>query len=365
MQIKVTLVFVRYIIIRPSAEALKHNGVDDMRHVFASGYGVYLSKKSERLVVKQNGQVLEEIPFFKIEEVTVDGRGVSISSDLIEQLSKQGIQVNFLTFGGKPYAKIVPAALSATVDIRRAQLRAYDTGLGASFALAVVSGKINNQANLLRYFAKYLKKKKDLRAGIIDEIVLEIKKVVDDICSIEGKNIDEIRQRILTLEAKAGKLYWKGVKTLLFDKAEFDGRHHVGAKDAVNSVLNYGYGILYSRVWGALLLAGLEPFGGFLHVDRPGKPSLVLDMVEEFRQPIIDRYVISRLNKGKSFKRDDEGLTLGTRKEIASGVNSELERVVKFCGKNQKQCNIIQIQARSAASFFRGKGIYEPYKMKW
>ena len=57
----------------------------------------------------------------------------------------------------------------------------------------------------------------------------------------------------------------------------------------MNALLNYGYGILYSQVWSALTLAGLEPFAGFLHVDRPGKPSLVLDFIEEFRQPIVDQ----------------------------------------------------------------------------
>jgi len=57
----------------------------------------------------------------------------------------------------------------------------------------------------------------------------------------------------------------------------------------VNSALNYGYGILYGQVWGAVMNAGFEPFAGFLHLDRPGKPSLVLDLIEEFRQPIVDR----------------------------------------------------------------------------
>ena len=71
-------------------------------------------------------------------------------------------------------------------------------------------------------------------------------------------------------EGTAGRLYWEGVKEIISHRVEFLGREHRGAQDAVNSLLNYGYGILYSQVWGAVLNAGLEPFAGFLHVDRPG-----------------------------------------------------------------------------------------------
>jgi hypothetical protein len=85
---------------------------------------------------------------------------------------------------------------------------------------------------------------------------------------------------------------------MLPDALGFAGRSHQGATDAVNAALNYGYGILTAHVWGAVMNAGLEPFAGFLHVDRSGKPSLVLDLMEEFRQPVVDRPILSWLNKG-------------------------------------------------------------------
>jgi CRISPR-associated protein Cas1 len=88
----------------------------------------------------------------------------------------------------------------------------------------------------------------------------------------------------------------------------------------VNSALNYGYGILYTQVWGALMNAGLEPFAGFLHVDRPGKPSLVLDVIEEFRQPIVDRAVIAMLTKGVKIETREGLLTDESRRTCSRYV---------------------------------------------
>src|SRR5207248_8007396 len=137
------------------------------------------------------------------------------------------------------------------------------------------------------------------------------------------------------------------------DRAEFLGRASRGAQDEVNSLLNYGYGILYAQVWGAVLNAGLEPFAGFLHVDRPGKPSLVLDLVEEFRQPIVDRVVIAHVNLGEGIKMQDGLLDVETRSAIAEKVLSRLDAREPFEGKSYQARSIVQMQARRVASFVR------------
>jgi CRISPR-associated protein Cas1 len=146
---------------------------------------------------------------------------------------------------------------------------------------------------------------------------------------------------------------------------EFLGREHRGAQDAVNSLLNYGYGILYSQVWGAVLNAGLEPFAGFLHVDRPGKPSLVLDLVEEFRQPVVDRAVIAYVNLGISIGMKDGLLDADTRKSIGERVVERLYGSESYQGKQYQIRSIIQMQARRLAGFLRGSGGYRAFSFKW
>jgi CRISPR-associated protein Cas1 len=143
------------------------------------------------------------------------------------------------------------------------------------------------------------------------------------------------------------------------------GREHRGAADVLNSMLNYGYGILYGLVWGAILNAGLEPFAGFLHVDRPGKPSLVLDLVEEFRQPVVDRPILAHINLGEKIEIADGQLDAETRRAIGYKVLARLESQESFRGKRYQVKSIIQMQARSLASFLRGGKEYRPFAFKW
>jgi CRISPR-associated protein Cas1 len=128
---------------------------------------------------------------------------------------------------------------------------------------------------------------------------------------------------------------------------------------------NAGYGILYAQVWGAVMNAGLEPFAGFLHVDRPGKPSLVLDLVEEFRQPIVDRAIISAASKGTRLDLEGGMLTNASRHAVASAVLDRLEGEATFHARRVKLRSILQLQARSVASFLRGGPPYRPFAFKW
>ena len=95
---------------------------------------------------------------------------------------------------------------------------------------------------------------------------------------MSGGEIDEIRERLLSIEGRAAQRYWSSIKDIIPAELAWPGRQTRGAKDLFNSLLNYGYGVLYAQVEQAILLAGLDPYAGFLHADRPGKPSLVLDL---------------------------------------------------------------------------------------
>ena len=130
-------------------------------------------------------------------------------------------------------------------------------------------------------------------------------------------------------------------------------------------MLNYGYGILYSQVWGAVVTAGLEPFAGFLHVDRAGKPSLILDLVEEFRQPVVDRTVFAHVNRGEPIRMENGLLSPETRKLFSDKILERLESKERYQGKTYQIRSIIQIQARNVASYLKGEKAYRPFSFKW
>ncbi len=274
-----------------------------MNELIISDYGTYLGKHSERVSVRfrDKERKKEEHALMDLDQIVIASRGVSVSSDLIEACTERGIEISFLSFNGKPYAKLNSPSLTATVISRREQLAAYHDVRGLEIAKRFAAGKLKNQVNLVRYFGKYRKKQSPKKYSELMERIAKIEAILSELSALETPAdtttpVDAMHSTLLNLEGRAGALYWECVQRLL-PTGRFTTRNHRGAVDDVNALLNYGYGMLYSHVWSVLSLAGLEPFAGFLHVDRPGKPSLVLDFIEEFRQSVVDRVVFAMINK--------------------------------------------------------------------
>lgn len=336
-----------------------------MSEIFIINFGTSLGKKSERLVIKEQGKVIEEIPFQEITSLTIASRGVSLSSDVVLECIEHGIQINFLTPSGKPYAKVTSPQLSGTVLTRREQILAYNDSRGLALALAFIDGKLRNQINVLKYFGKYRRASDPVLYQELTSRITAIEEIKKELEDISGATVDEARGNIFSIEGRAAQVYWEGVGLLLERRIEFEGRERRGAGDPVNSALNYGYGILYSQVWGAVMLAGLEPFAGFLHTDRPGKPSLVLDLTEEFRACTVDRTVIGMILRGTVIEQEEGSLKEETRRELARRVLERLDGEESYEGKKYKMRSIIQRQARRVATYLRGEGKYRPFIAGW
>lgn len=334
-------------------------------HAVVSEFGSFLGKKGERLVVKRAGEVVLETPFHDLEQVSILGSGVTLSTDVIKECSRQGIQLNFVSGSGDPYAKLVSPALTGTVVTRREQLLAYFDERGVKFAKATVAGKIRNQANVLKYFAKHRRQAAPEVHGRIYDGASKLDDLRLEVDQVSGARVDDARETLMSIEGQAGRAYWELVRLILPEAAGFERRERRGATDPVNSLLNYGYGMLYHQVSGALSLAGLDSFAGFLHADRAGKPSLVLDMVEVFRQPVVDRVVIAWLNRGFVVDMDGEKLADKTRRELVAKVLERLEDQDRYDGAQHRLKTIIQTQCRHLAMFFRGEAQYRPYVAGW
>ncbi|HHY94789.1 MAG TPA: CRISPR-associated endonuclease Cas1 [Firmicutes bacterium] len=335
------------------------------RHIIVDQYGAFVGKKSERLVVRKEKEVLVEVPFVDLEQLTIASGGVSMSTDVIRECMEQGIQINFLSSSGKPYAKITSPHLSGMVLTRREQLLSYYDDRGLKLARAFVDGKIRNQINVLKYFAKHRKRADVELHRKLYEAAGKMDAIRGELNHLEAANIEAVRAQMMSVEGRAADEYWQMVGEVILGKTEFVGREHRGATDPFNSLLNYGYGILYQQVTGALLLAGLEPYGGFLHADRSGKPSLALDFIEEFRAQVVDRTVIAMISKGFEPELEDGRLSQKTRRELADRVLERLESTERYEGEKHRVKTIIQRQARHLATFVRREGNYRPFVASW
>lgn len=336
-----------------------------IQHLIADTFGSHIGKYSQRLKITQKGETLAQAPLLHLETVSVLSRGVSISADALEACAERGIPVFFLDSQGTPYASVYAAGLAGTVITRREQLRAYDDRRGFMLGLAFATGKIINQSITLKYFSKT---RKDTSLG--DELRLYAGDVMDHLSwldKLKAERVDEARGTILAAEGNAARVYWQAWGTLIPEQYIWPGREGRGAKDVVNSLLNYGYGILYGQVERALVLAGLDPFAGFIHVDRPGKPSLVLDLIEEFRQVAVDRVVLGLVARSYTVDLDEHGrMSEETRTHFAHHILQHLETGVRYDSKRYPLRHIIQMQARHLAAFLRGETeTYTPYRAEW
>jgi CRISPR-associated endonuclease Cas1 len=195
-----------------------------------------------------------------------------------------------------------------------------DATLQNTIALGIIEGKIKNQHALLKYFNKYHKShypQLQSKMEMMDKVAEDFKtwrkatKPTDD----------DFMQKLLGHEAQVAIRYWDYIRELFSDdQVCFAQREHQGAKDLVNSMLNYGYAILYVRIWQALLAAKLNPFESLIHVQREGKPTLVYDMIEIFRSQVVDRVVISLVQKGNDLEVRNGLLTDKTRQLLVKSI---------------------------------------------
>lgn len=348
----------------PHSDHVSLLATENGAQLYVSGFGLFIGKKSERVIVKHSGKTCAELPLMRLQEIVIGSKGVSLSSDLIDTACERGIRMAFLSASGRPYALLTSPFLTATVETRKSQLAAIDSPVGVRIARTLVAGKLRNQEKLLRYFSR-------TRDGDaiekLQRAARSIKTLRRKALELEGQTTAQVRPALLGLEGVAGRLYWEQWSNLLPGRLQFDGRRHAGPVDAVNACLNYGYGILTAHVWGAVMNAGLEPFAGFLHTDRSGKPSLALDLVEEFRQPVVDRAVFGWLarNGEPAIDRQTGMLDPASKEEVSARVLARLNATELHRGKNHQVRSIIQMQARTCATAVRGRGSYRPFPFTW
>lgn len=337
-----------------------------LQEILITRPGAYLGRAGERLLVRREGKREAEVPLSLIHGITLLTTAASLSAELMCEAAARGISIHILRPDGKPAVRVGPPE-AASYHLSLAQSRLAGSPEGLELARTFVLGKIRNQINLLRYYAKYPE-----RRGA-DEYLPQTAASIREMQAVEqavsqrtfAADLELERSRLFAAEGQAASSYWKAVKSLLWQKPGFEGRVRKGAGDLVNSLLNYGYGILYSRLLAVLVRTGLNITIGFLHKPQPGKPALVYDFIEEFRTAAVDRVVFSMLNWGKSYEVTDQGLTLDTRHDLARNVVRRLQSSVRYHGEALPLERVMDEQARLLVRHLEGKDRYQPFVLPW
>ncbi len=311
-------------------------------------YGSYLHKNGDCFKVKTDEKFFE-ISCKKVSSILIS-TAAYITTDAIKMAMENNIDVVFLDEYGDPYGRVWHPKLGSTTLIRRKQLEIAETEKGLNLALEWVKTKFSNQIELL----KILRKTRPHKSAEISSYMEKLGKTSDKLDSLSS-NIDECRGSIMGIEGSGGRIYFEALSSLMPDRFKFKGRSRNPARDEFNCLLNYSYGVLYSKVEKACIIAGLDPYVGFIHTDNYNKKSLVFDLIENYRiwadETVVNLFA-SRKVKTEHFDKILNGFTLNKNGKVVlfENFNTYIDESIRYRGRNIKRDNIIQFDCHQIAN---------------
>ena len=263
----------------------------EKKTAFVKDWGAVLRVNKGRIECSVKGQVKWSLSPAEVSSIVFLVTS-SLSTEVIKLANEFGIELVFFD-RGEPIAKVVHANYSGSMKLWLKQVREARKD-PAKYARQFIYGKLHNQWVTVHYYEK------KYGMGLGGDELTQLSREV-----LTAGTVGEVMQK----EAQGAKIYWKAVKKLVPSTLGFKGRRKKVAQseenlDLFNKALNIGYSMLRKEVWGAVISAGLNPYVGFLHKYRPGRISLVFDLMEEFRSPFVDRPLIGLARENPEALKD-------------------------------------------------------------
>jgi CRISPR-associated protein Cas1 len=257
-----------------------------MSTIYITQQGAVLRKVSERLKVTLKGEILLDIPLIKVSQVVIFGKA-SVTAATVATLLEKEIDVCYLTQHGRYIGRIIPA-VSKNSLLRREQYRAaFDDKQTLNLGKGFVVGKLTNMRMFLM---------RSIREQNLPSECKQAEKRIETALNNakKAKDLDQVRGH----EGEGSAAYFAVFHHLIKPKEfTFEKRERRPPTDPVNALLSFGYTLLTNDMFAAVNIVGFDPYIGYLHADRYGRPSLPLDLIEEFRSVIVDRLVLKCINK--------------------------------------------------------------------
>ncbi|MGQ9546582.1 MAG: CRISPR-associated endonuclease Cas1 [Dehalococcoidia bacterium] len=255
--------------------------------------GSTLRKDGEVFVVTKDGETLQKIPAIMVEQVIVLGN-INLTTPVIHCLLQQGIDCVFCSSYGKFHGRLISTESKLGLLRQRQMEFAINADNKLDVAKTFVQGKLQNQrVMLMRY-------RRELDLPQLDKTIAELERAIDKL-----RDCSELTL-LRGIEGAASASYYRSFKEILKQDFGFSSRVRRPPTDPVNSLLSFGYTLLVYAVQSAVSTVGLDPFVGFLHSAEPSRPSLVLDLMEEFRPIIVDSLVLWLVNSKVMTEQDFE-----------------------------------------------------------
>ena len=320
-------------------------------------YGTYVHVRDEmfeiRIPVKEDVKEYKK-HHFSAKKVTniLMPKSAAISTDAIILALKYNVDILFVDYDGHPLGRVWHSKLGSTTRIRKAQLEVSVSEEGLKWVKKWVGTKMENQIDFVKNLRKHRTSIKDL----LDQKIKNMENLHLNLCQIEGPNVKSVSETIHGLEGTSGRLYFEVMSYVLPEIHRFSGRSRRPAKDPYNAFLNYAYGMLYGKIEKSLIIAGLDPYLGFLHRDDYNQLSMVFDFIEPYRA--YCDYLVFRLFTAKKVNKSHSdaitnGFTLNKagKELLVHSFNNYFDNdTIRYRGRKQNRSNAIQMDAHAFAN---------------
>lgn len=247
--------------------------------------GAKLNREGRRIIVSKDGETLAQVAVIQVSQVVLFGN-IQVTTPALRLLLDEGVEVVLLSEAGRFYGRLVGAPGGHGALRVNQVLCSQDLAISLKIAQQMVYGKLHNIKVFLQRYARRLDSETIHLAAIgVDQQLQRTTRTI-------------AHNSLMGVEGQGTAIYFGVWKTLLQPPWRFDGRVRRPPTDPVNVLLSFGYTVLLQNILGAVLTAGLDPYVGFLHRLEYNRPSLALDLMEEFRPLIVDSVVLRCLNNG-------------------------------------------------------------------
>jgi len=315
-------------------------------------FGTCLTKDNDTfVVVHPDGK--QRVHPAGLKSITIS-RGAQITSDAAIMAIENEIEVLFVNQAGNPVGRIWSHKYGSVSTIRRGQIEFTFSKDAVDWIKKIVASKMENQQALLLSMITNNEQK-----ALVNDAVAKIDDYRSKLLAIEGEVVPDIAPSLRGWEGASSRIYFTTLNHFLPEAFRFTGRKQHPATDLINCLLNYAYGVLYGKIEGALIKAGIDPYVGVFHRDDYNRPVLVFDVIEKYRvwaDYVVVTLAMQNVISDDCFSVRDDGSywleSLGKRILIQS-LNDYLEEVIKVKGIERSRSTQIQLYAQDLAQLFK------------
>ena len=316
-------------------------------------FGVSISRDNEGFVIT-NADGRQRIPAAGVTSIQLT-KGAQITSDAVLLAVEHEIDILFTDKGGKPMARVWSPKYGSISTIRKGQLAFTFSDEAVAWIKDVIRRKIENQQALLFMFAS----DDPLLRQAVEKASRRLEQYRSKIADLQGKQVSDVAPTLRGWEGFSSKIYFDMLNAFIPEECRFARRTQHPATDVANAMLNYGYGILYGKIEGALIRAGIDPYIGVMHRDEYNRPVLVYDVIELYRiwiDYIVVTLLRQRIITDEHYSVREDGscwLEALGRRVLIQSVNDYLDEVVGEGSSQRSRLTQIGLYAQRLAQTFK------------